>query len=220
MLQGSASRRAMADPAVAWLLRSRDPSIRDLTRTEVLGESPRSRAAREDRDHPNGARVRALLRGQRRDGGFGVHPYSKWTGAHWRPISLVELAIAPDHPRARPAAQHVLAWLGSWQRKRTLPTMNGLVRHHAPMEGNPLAACCRLGLARDPRVRALVDSLLAACGGPASSATRGRPKRSTWSRASAERTAVGGRRRTTGSPRTPRAARARWSTGVATGRTS
>ena len=56
-------------------------------------------------------RLTALLSGQRSDGGFGVHPYRKWTGAHWRLVSLAELAIPPGEPRAVAAAGHVLAWL-------------------------------------------------------------------------------------------------------------
>ena len=41
-----------------------------------------------------------LLAGQRRDGGFGVHPYRKWTGAHWRLVSLVELEVPPEIQKA------------------------------------------------------------------------------------------------------------------------
>jgi len=48
--------------------------------------------------------ITGLLRGQRRDGGFGVHPYSKWTGAHWRLVSLVELGVPATDAKARAAA--------------------------------------------------------------------------------------------------------------------
>jgi hypothetical protein len=86
--------------------------------------------------------VTALLSGQRPGGGFGVHPYRKWTGAHWRLVSPVELAIPPGEPRAVAAAGHVLAWLtGQGRRVRQI---GGLARSHASMEGNALAACCRL----------------------------------------------------------------------------
>ena len=44
-----------------------------------------------------------LLSGQRVDGGFGVHPYTKWTGAHWRLVSMVELGV---QGRNRAAQQH------------------------------------------------------------------------------------------------------------------
>ena len=62
--------------------------------------------------------MRGLLRGQKRDGGFGVHPYQKWGGAHWRLVSLVELGVPPDD-RLRAAAEDVLGWLtGDGHRKR------------------------------------------------------------------------------------------------------
>ena len=56
-------------------------------------------------------RVRALLAGQHPDGGFGVHPYRKWTGAHWRLVSLVELGAPPDDPRLAATAATWLNWL-------------------------------------------------------------------------------------------------------------
>jgi hypothetical protein len=149
------------DGALDWLLTSKDPSVRYLTLTEVLAASPRSRVAREARAAiPAGPRVRALLKGQRRDGGFGVHPYSKWRGAFWRLVSLVELAIPPHHPKALAALEEVLAWLTSPERKRSIRAVNGLVRQHATGEGYALAVACRLGVVRDSRVRSLVRSIL------------------------------------------------------------
>jgi len=38
--------------------------------------------------------------------------------------------------------------------------IDGLVRRCASQEGNALAVCCRLGLADDPRVRLLAESLV------------------------------------------------------------
>jgi hypothetical protein len=152
-----------SDPAVAWLLSSTDPSVRYLTLVDVVGASPRSRAAREARQQiPSGPRVRALLRGQRRDGSFGVHPYTKWTGAFWRLIALVELAIPSRHRGARTVAEQVLGWLGSEQHRKSIRTIDGRVRQHTAQEGYALAAGCRLGMAGDRRIRTLVDSLLTA----------------------------------------------------------
>jgi hypothetical protein len=151
------------DPGVRSLLSSRDPSVRYLTLVDVLGLSPRSRDAREVfRRIPQGPRVRALLRGQRKDGGFGVHTYAKWTGAFWRLISLVDLAIPAGHPGARAAAGQVLEWLESPAHRRTIRAVNGLVRQHAAQEGFALAVCCRMGMGKHRRVRALADSLLEA----------------------------------------------------------
>ena len=141
--------------AVTWLLNSSEPAVRLMTRRDVLGEQ----ADGDARQVLAGATVTALLAGQCGDGGFGVHPYRKWTGAHWRLVSLAELAIPLHEPRALAAAGHVLAWLA--RPGRRVPRIGGLARAHASIEGNALAACCRLGLAADPRVRSLAGSLIA-----------------------------------------------------------
>jgi hypothetical protein len=109
---------------------------------------------------PTGRRVKALLRGQQRDGGFGVHPYKKWTGAHWRLVSLVELGIAKDNRHARTATNQVLEWLTSEHHLNGIKTVNGLVRRCASQEGNALGVCSRLGLGGDSRVRQLAESLM------------------------------------------------------------
>jgi hypothetical protein len=138
--------------AVAWLLRSREPAVRRLTRRDVLGEQV------EDAARP-GPLVRGLLRGQRRDGGFGVHPYAKWSGAHWRLVSLVELEAA-EGERLRRAAGTVLDWLTGTGHRRGVRTVAGLVRRCASQEGNALAVCSRLGMAQDERVELLARSLV------------------------------------------------------------
>jgi hypothetical protein len=98
-----------------------------------------------------------LLSGQHADGGFGVHPYSKWTGSHWRLVSLVELGVPRTSRPARLAAQDVLRWIAAPSEP---VVVDGRERRHASMEGNALAVCCRLGMARDRRVRHLVEVLL------------------------------------------------------------
>ena len=103
--------------------------------------------------------IAQLLAGQCADGSFGVHPYSKWRGAHWRLVSLVELAVARSNRAARAAAETVLDWIAV---PTELLVIKGLERRHASMEGNALAVSCRLGLARDRRVGFLVDVLLRA----------------------------------------------------------
>jgi hypothetical protein len=151
-------RRRSTDPqshtAVNWLLNSSEPAVRLLTRRDVLGERADADASRV----LAGAKVTALLSGQQLDGGFGVHPYRKWTGAHWRLVSLVELAVPPHEHRAVAAAGHVLAWLT--RPGRRVPQVGGRFLSHASIEGNALAACCRLGLASDRRVQYLAESLI------------------------------------------------------------
>jgi hypothetical protein len=141
--------------AVHWLLDSGEPAIRLMTRRDVLGEPAETYAGQV----LAGAKVSALLSGQQPDGGFGVHPYRKWTGAHWRLVSLVELGIPRREPRAAAAASHVLAWLT--RPGRRVSQVGGLALSHASIEGNAVAACCRLGLTADPRVQHLAGSLLA-----------------------------------------------------------
>lgn len=141
--------------AITWLLNCGEPAIRLMARRDVHGEQ----AGEDVGQVLAGAKVTALLSGQQPGGGFGVHPCRKWAGAHWRLVSLVELAIPPGEPRAVAAAGHVLAWLASPARR--VQVIGGLARAHASIEGNALAACCRLGLAGDPRVRSLAGSLIA-----------------------------------------------------------
>jgi len=149
------------DPTIRWLLEPRDPAIRYVTLTDLLGEPSESRIVRTARSRIlQDPRVRALLHGQRPDGGFGVHPYQKWTGAHWRLVSLVELGLPPRHAAGRKAAGQVLAWLLGSAHRSAIRTIEGRVRRCASQEGNALAVCSRLGMAEDSRVETLARSLL------------------------------------------------------------
>ena len=151
------------DPGVNWLLHSKDPSVRYFTLTEVLGKLGSSREVSEARRQiPKGPRLRALLAGGQADGGFGVHWYRKWSGAHWRLVSAVELGVPPSNKVALKASNYVLAGLtgkGGWEGPRPRK-IDGLWRAHASEPGNAIAVCSRLGLAEDPRVRRLVESLI------------------------------------------------------------
>jgi hypothetical protein len=146
------------DGAVEWLLESKDPSIVYLTRRDLLDEED-SRLEQIRRKIPSGPKVRALLSGQKPDGGFGVHPYRKWIGSHWRLVSLVDLAIPKDNRQAHKAAEEVLVWLSEALRN-TPPVVNKLTRKHASVYGNPLGVCSYLGLAEDARVKLIANSLV------------------------------------------------------------
>jgi hypothetical protein len=147
------------EPGVRWLLQSTDPSVRYFTRTALLGESDRSRAvAAARRLIPEGVRLRALLSGQQADGGFGRDWYKKWGGATWRLVSAVELGVPPDNPIARRAADHVLERIPL--RHSDPHRVRGRYRLHASVIGNPLGVCARLGMAGDPRVRRIAESLV------------------------------------------------------------
>ena len=149
------------DSAVEWLLKSEDPSVQYLTLTDILDVPRDSAEVEETRKRiPMGPRVRALLDGQESDGGFGVHPYQKWTGAHWRLVSLVELGVPQGFRPAVRATDLVLDWLLGDAHVGNVPQINGLYRRCGSQEGNALAVCSRLGLAKDPRVRQLAESLI------------------------------------------------------------
>lgn len=149
------------DSTVEWLLQSEDPSVQYLTLTDILNMPKDSSEVEETRRRvPVGPRVRVLLDGQESDGGFGVHPYQKWTGAHWRLVSLIELGVSQRFRPAVRATDLVLKWLLGDAHVRNVPRINGLYRRCASQEGNALAVCSRLGLAKDPRVRRLAESLI------------------------------------------------------------
>ena len=142
--------------AIDWLLGSDEPGVVVQVKRDLFGEQdPPEQAQVLD-----GPRVRALLAGQQADGGFGVNVYGKWRGAHWRLVSLVELGVPAGEERCVAAAETVLAWLTGKSHRAAVKTINGLVRRCGSQEGNALAVCCRLGLAADPRVRLLAESLV------------------------------------------------------------
>jgi hypothetical protein len=90
-----------------------------------------------------GPKVHALLSEQR-----PVHPYRKWYGAHWRLVSLVELAVPATEPRALAALESILGWSPA---KRIVARSN-------PSTGLPAGAHLR----RATRLRWRPDDVLAA----------------------------------------------------------
>ncbi len=140
-----------------WLLASAEPGIRVQVRRDLLGEAV---SAADLRAISSGPIVEALLSGQRPDGSFGSHPYQKWSGAHWRLVSLIELGLPAGETRALAATDGVLNWLASESHHASIRTIDGRVRRCASQEGNALAVCVRLGLAGEPRVAQLADALV------------------------------------------------------------
>ncbi len=144
-----------------WLLEDNEPSIKYLTIVDLFDETVDSSAAAKAKSKiAQSKRILAILSGQKSDGGFGCHPYSKWMGAHWRLVSLVELALPEGDKRAIRAAKTVLDWLTSPAHKKSIRIFNDLTRRCTSQEGNALAVCCRLGMADDPRVTHLAESLI------------------------------------------------------------
>ena len=141
--------------AIEWLLASAEPAIAAMTARDLLGrKSPTTSVV-------TGPIVSRLLSGQRPDGGFGTHPYKKWTGAHWRLVSLVELEAPSRDGRLLAALDTVLGWLGSDRRRVHAVLDGGLPLIHASQEGNALAVASRLGQSTRPEVADLADVLVA-----------------------------------------------------------
>lgn len=143
--------------AIDWLLAGDEPAIRGMARRDLLDEADPP----DLRDVLDGPLVRGLLDGQQPDGGFGTHPYRKWTGAHWRLVSLAELEVRPGEPRCMAALDGWLDLLtGRGRLSRVSTTATGLPLSDASIEGNALAVACRLGAAGDPRAAMLTEALL------------------------------------------------------------
>jgi hypothetical protein len=152
---------ALDDSVLNWLLEDENPSVKYLTMTTILEEPEDSKFAKKTRALiAKSPFILALFNGQQRDGNFGCNVYDKWMGAHWRLRSIVDLAIPEGDKRAIKAADQVLRWLESPEHKKYIRLVNGLTRRCASQEGNALVACCRLGMADDPRVRNLAKSLI------------------------------------------------------------
>jgi hypothetical protein len=149
------------DDTIRWLLEPDEPSIRYLTLTELLDfplDSTEAKLAR--KAIAKSRRVMSIFAGQKPDGGFGVQSYDKWMGAHWRLVSLVDLAIPEGDKRAVKAANRVLDWLTSPEHKKYIRLIDGRIRRCGSQEGNALRVCSLLGMADDPRVKYLSKSLV------------------------------------------------------------
>lgn len=135
--------------AVDWLLACPEPAVARIAERDLLDRPTARRRA-------GGPWVTALLDGIAADD----HPYRKWTGSHWRLVSLVELEVPPDEPRCRAAYERVLDWLTGPRHRDTIQEIDGLVRRCASQEGNALAVGSRLEMAGDARVVLLARSLI------------------------------------------------------------
>ena len=142
------------EAAVDWLLESEEPAIRMLTRRDLLGEAEAKPVGEAEAEPAIGPKVDALLADD-----LTGHPYRKWTGTHWRLVALAELGVPAGDSRVQRMADRVLdAYTAPAYRK--IVRIDGLARRHASIEGNALAACCRIGRSADPRVRLLAELLI------------------------------------------------------------
>jgi hypothetical protein len=126
-----------------------------------MGRSERHPAVRQDRAQiPLGPIVSTLL--DLPDP--SVSPYRKWSGVHWRLVSLADFALPTDAADVRAtlgaAIDRELSWIANPRHLEAVPKIDGLYRADASMEGNAVYAASRFGHAQDQRTRRLVANLL------------------------------------------------------------
>ena len=148
------------EAVVDRLLHSTDPSIVLRTRVEILGESSRTKNLKEiQKEVSRSDRIRVLLSEYRKNGTPQLHPYSKWSGAHWILSSLADLYYPNGDKSLIPLREQVYEWLQSEAHFEHIRKRNEVVRAHASMEGNAIYYLAKLGLS-DDRTRALADLLV------------------------------------------------------------
>ena len=147
---------ATDEQAIDWLLSSDEPGIRLQARRDLLGEA----ATLTTEDVMSGPIVSRLLSGQHADGGFGVHPYQKWMGAHWRLVSLVELGATSSDSRVMAALESVLQWIGTDDKPDEALRIRDLYRVHGSIYANALAVATILGQATDDRASKVAEWLI------------------------------------------------------------
>jgi len=150
-------------PAIDWLLDSGEPLVRYRALVELAGASAKDgRAVDARRRILDGPIVRTLLTGPADAVGSRRHPYSKWGGAHWRLVSLMDLGVPPENvPGVPEQIEPVFGWLTGRAHRRNVPVIRGLARRCASIEGNALAVAVHFGLAGDPRSKLMADGLVA-----------------------------------------------------------
>jgi hypothetical protein len=150
---------ATLDPGIDALLSSDEPLIRYRALVDLVGTPEDDRRVAGARASvAEGSIVRALLTDWP-----GRHPYSKWVGAHWRLVSLMDLGAPRDLPGVEEGLASVLRWLtgrGSSPRRRKVQVIDGRSRVCASQDGNGLAVAVHFGLADDPRAACLAEALL------------------------------------------------------------
>ena len=88
------------------------------------------------------------------------HPYTKWTGTHWRLVQLADSGVAVDPRRFEPGVRAELDWLIPGLAPEQVLRIAGRARRHGSIEGNAVYALSRLGFAAHPHTSRLVDALL------------------------------------------------------------
>jgi hypothetical protein len=142
------------------LANSEDPSIRYIFMREVLGIGEDDPAVKTIRKAiVNSPNVIQMLAARDSDGTFPWHAYSKWRGAFWTLLQLVDLGYPPGDKSLLPLMEQNYAWLLHADRLKRIPEINGKYRRCAGQEASVVFTAIKLDL-MDDRVHQLVDLLL------------------------------------------------------------
>jgi hypothetical protein len=145
------------------LVHSDEPSVRWQVQVRVLDRDPQAADLATLRDEIKTCpRVTALLSERDESGKIPLHPYAKWSGAHWVLATLADLGYPPGDESLIPLREQVYEWLFSKHYTRQVTqVIEQRVRLHGSIDGNAVHALLALGLA-DARTDELVGRLLRA----------------------------------------------------------
>ncbi len=146
--------------AVEILLKSKEPVVRFLTKTQLLGENAHSAENRAlQRQITTSPLVKKLLSERTKDGTIPFNVYGKWYGAHWVLVALADLGYPSGDKSLIPLREQVFdCWLDD-SYFNDVPLVKGRYRRCASQQGAALYSLCRLGL-DDKRCEQLVELLL------------------------------------------------------------
>ncbi len=148
------------NPVHELLRSSTEPSIRYLYQRDVLGKNPLTPELQEMQEEIRfSGRVVKMLAPRGEDGRFPWDAYTKWAGAFWTLLSLVELRYPPGDTGLAPLRDQVLEWLLSEQHLKNIRLIDGRWRRCALQEASAVLAMLQLGIV-DDRITRLVESLL------------------------------------------------------------
>jgi len=152
---------------VNWLLEENNPSVRYLTLTELLGVSRRRRETAEARNKIRDSElVSKILAKQKRNGSWdeGQTWYlPKYKSTIWQLLILSQTGIDPSFPAVRKMCEYSFSFQmpsGGFCSGMAHSLEDDWAGLAGCLNGNVIAALCRLECAGDPRIQRAVDHLL------------------------------------------------------------
>jgi hypothetical protein len=155
-----------SDAALRWLLEPENPCVRFLTLTDVLGRSVRERDSSESRKAIlSWAGVARILSRQKRNGGWDDGSswyFPKYKSTVWQLIILSQTGIDPSCPAIKKMCEYAFRFQsrsGAFVANRDESELSDWASRAGCLNGNVIAALCRLGFGSDKRVAKAIDHL-------------------------------------------------------------